>query len=255
MKKKRRKIPPENKELAQRMEALIERVGLTHQQIIAASGNKLTTGYVTDIISGSTGNPGIEKVVLLARGMGLPLAVLLHELGYDVGIDLEREPAQFVVVSPSREARKRLANETERYTAIPVLEESVAAGAPRSVYAEHETRNYALIYSDWVKEPNRYVCVEITGDSMEPILPSGSVVCIDTKEADAEHLVGHSQKRIVAVRHEGGVTVKWLEGIDPESGLLLRPENPEYRCFCIRPEEDENPVIGVVAWSWSKWEG
>lgn len=45
--------------------------GLTQRDVEARSGDKITDGYVADILRGASKNPSVEKLVALAHGIGV----------------------------------------------------------------------------------------------------------------------------------------------------------------------------------------
>lgn len=92
-------------------------------------------------------------------------------------------------------------------------------------------------------EPAAAVCVKVSGNSMEPVLPNGSTVGIDT--ANKTIVDG----KMYAINHDGMLRVKLLYTL-PGNGLRLRSYNQdEY------PDESYNgdqaqviTVIGKVFW-------
>ena len=140
-------------------------------------------------------------------------------------------------------------NELERWEAfVPValVAGHAVAEDPRSI-SDHDIEGYCLIYKSWCKRPGDYVCLRLSGDSMEPALPEGSIVAVHLRSRSLRAL----NKKLVAARHEGGVAVKELQ----RSGdnWFLISYNKEYPPLLIRPEE-ENTIIGKVAWWWARQE-
>lgn len=93
--------------------------------------------------------------------------------------------------------------------------------------------------------PGAAVCCKVTGDSMEPILPDGATVGIDT----------HSTKiidgKMYAFEHGGLLRVKFLQRL-PGGGVLLRSANPAYEDDRVSPEDDFR-ILGRVFWSSAIW--
>ncbi|MDA2916992.1 LexA family transcriptional regulator [Nitrospinae bacterium AH_259_B05_G02_I21] len=154
-------------------------------------------------------------------------------------------PVELKVVS-----RRELEN-LERwdvFAAIPLVRDEAAAGTPRAV-SDEDIEGFCLVNQGWAKRPEDYICVRVKGDSMEPVLPGGSIVAVHLKSRDPARLIG----KIVAARHGGGVTVKELRRSDDRQSWFLLPYNKEYAPLVVSPEE-ESPIIGKVAWWWARQE-
>lgn len=85
-------------------------------------------------------------------------------------------------------------------------------------------------------------CCKVNGDSMEPFLPDGSVVAINTGITDIK------DGKMYAINHGGLLRVKYLYRL-PFGGVRIRSANPDY------PDEElsgesakEIRVIGKVFW-------
>lgn len=78
--------------------------------------------------------------------------------------------------------------------------------------------------------------LHVEGDSMEPLIPHGSIVIVDPD-------IRETNRSIVIVRqdHDSEATCKRL--IIDGSERYLKPENPQYRAMDLR---DDAVVVGVV---------
>lgn len=92
-------------------------------------------------------------------------------------------------------------------------------------------------------EPSHAACCFVTGDSMEPILPDGSTVGVDTANKTI------TDGKMYAIDHGGLLRVKYLYRI-PGGGVRIRSANRDHY-----PDEDLTPdqlehfrVIGRVFW-------
>jgi SOS-response transcriptional repressor LexA/DNA-binding XRE family transcriptional regulator len=133
------------------------------------------------------------------------------------------------------------------YVAVPLLAEEVAAGMPR-VIEEETIEDFCLVYESWAKRPQDYICVRVKGDSMEPVLPDGSIVAVHLKSLSPKRLMG----KLVVARHEGGVVVKELAQAGDHWVLLSY--NKEHGPIVLDPLGEESPIIGKVAWWWARQE-
>jgi phage repressor protein C with HTH and peptisase S24 domain len=92
------------------------------------------------------------------------------------------------------------------FYALPLLSDPVAAGAPVEVQ-ERQTEGFCIVHRNWCPHLTDSVFIRVRGDSMEPTIPDGSFVCIDTAERDPECLVG---RVILLVTKDGEATIKRL---------------------------------------------
>lgn len=88
-------------------------------------------------------------------------------------------------------------------------------------------------------EPSNAVCVTATGDSMEPVIPSGCTVAVDTGNKEIR------DGQIYAINNDGLLQIKILKWI---SGSIVSIEsyNKSYEPF--RKNLNEFSVIGRVFW-------
>jgi SOS-response transcriptional repressor LexA len=109
---------------------------------------------------------------------------------------------------------------------------------------------YIMAYRHWLPNPAETIGARLVDDSMNPILPAGSIVAIDRSMTDPQSLHG----RIVAARPESEPVIRWLE----ISGrhMILRP-NQQSREFPLIPVDLEDMgssiIIGQGVWSWSRF--
>lgn len=109
---------------------------------------------------------------------------------------------------------------------------------------------HILAYRQWLPNPEATVGVRLEDDSMEPILPKGSIVAIDRSTRDPQKLQG----RMVAALQDGQVQIRWLDVSDRH--LLLRANRPGGKPAVLPlpyEEGSESPILGHVVWSWSRF--
>ncbi|MCU8034397.1 MULTISPECIES: helix-turn-helix transcriptional regulator [unclassified Shewanella] len=87
------------------------------------------------------------------------------------------------------------------------------------------------------------VCVKVAGNSMEPVLPHGSTVGVDTSKVDI------IDGKMYAINHDGMLRVKMLYKL-PGGGIRLRSYNTEeWKDENISFEQLKNiKIIGKVFW-------
>lgn len=137
---------------------------------------------------------------------------------------------------------------------VPFLKEvELSAGAGRTVVEPSHKQKIRFGKATLRRQnvqPDEAVCVTISGDSMEPVLPHGSTVGVNT---GATSVV---DGKMYAIDHAGQLRVKTLYRI-PGGGLRLRSFNREDHPDEEYSAEDlagaEIRVIGKVFWSSALW--
>jgi len=134
------------------------------------------------------------------------------------------------------------------YVGVPLLSDAAAAGSPRVMEDQvDESDPYCVIHRRIAPRPADYRACWIEGDSMDPPLPSGSIVVVHLTERDPARLHG----QMVAARIEGGVTVKHAYFNGPV--LSLVPGNPDraaHPIYTINMIEEPDAIIGRVVYAW-----
>jgi phage repressor protein C with HTH and peptisase S24 domain len=144
-----------------------------------------------------------------------------------------------------RGARERI----DAYYPVPLVAGGIAAGSPREI-SEYDVEDWipTIFHRDWCPHPEQTVCVRVAGDSMIPTIPDGGLVAIDLAQKDPARLVG----RIVALRREGGVTVKRLFRTD-EGVFVARPDNvSSNEIFVYQRERISEAILGKIVWWWGR---
>lgn len=99
-------------------------------------------------------------------------------------------------------------------------------------------------------QPSEAVCVTVTGNSMEPVLPDGSTVGVDRGNTSI------TDGKMYALDHGGQLRVKTLYRV-PGGGIRMRSYNrDEHPDEVYTPQEmlqKEIAVLGRVFWSSALW--
>ena len=156
---------------------------------------------------------------------------------------LEQETNEVVIVAPENLPSEAMSD----YVAVGLvpMRELIAKTIPPS-----HVEGYIMAFRQWLPNPNETIGVRLEDDSMNPILPSGSIVAIDRSQTDPNLLQG----RLVAACPDRDPVIRWLD----ISGrhLILRPGHPS-REFPLVPVElgelSDGLIIGQVVWSWSRF--
>ena len=141
--------------------------------------------------------------------------------------------------------KRRYSYPYEDMLIVPILTSVVAAGPPAVVETlEDEYEGSVAIPLPAGGDTGAMVAARTRGSSMEPLIPDGSLVIIDTRRNKPEENVGY----VVAARSNDGITIKILRY---ESGMyFLVAGNPDFQPQ-LQPVNTETPwdIAGrVVRW-------
>lgn len=198
--------------------------------------------------------PNAEKMESLARLLGVEIGWLAWGTGSMVRIaphnqqaPLTPEPeGEIVPFSVWDDSTPVDDDEVE----VPFLKEvELSAGSGRLAlevstkaklrFGKHTLRRYGVQF-------DKAVCVSVSGNSMEPLLPDGSTVAINT--SDQQVVDG----KIYALSHYGQLRVKQLYRL-PGGGIRLRSfnrdEHPDEEYTLEQMVQAELSILGRVFWS------
>lgn len=233
-----------------RLSALLERRGA---KLRLAKETGISSASITRYTSGRV--PQADELLRIAKALNVTMEWLLEGRDPPCKLDPSELPQPRVIFSGSLDAQHGAGAAAERpaaygvrtedFRAVPLVEDAVAAGAARVV--SDQIAGWAWVYAPLLGRRRNLVAVRVKGNSMDPVLPDGSVAVVDR---DDRRVV---PRGLYVVRLDGGCTVKYVarEG----TGLVLIPENhAEYRETRIPAREGEaDPIVGRVCWSWRVW--
>ncbi len=156
---------------------------------------------------------------------------------------LERASNEAIVVAPENLTTAQ----ASEFVAIGIYPISMIA---HPVLDQARMEGHVMAYRHWLPNPAQTIGTRLVNDSMNPILPAGSIVAVDRSVTDPVKLHG----RIVAACPDGVPMIRWLD----LSGrhVILRP-NSSGREFSLIPVELGEPgsqiITGQVVWSWSRF--
>lgn len=137
---------------------------------------------------------------------------------------------------------------------VPFLKEvELAAGSGRTAVQQSSDRRLRfgkITLRNQGVTPSDAVCVTVSGNSMEPVLPNGSTVGVNrgcTKVIDG---------KMYALDHNGELRVKTLHRL-PGGGIRLRSFNQtdyEDESYTLEQMTEQNlQILGRVFWSSALW--
>ncbi|AGA29441.1 hypothetical protein Sinac_5291 [Singulisphaera acidiphila DSM 18658] len=198
----------------------IEQTGTNPTWLLAGEGSKYQRGF------SSLDLADLAPVELIRRGLER----------------LEQEPNDVRVVAPENIPGEMISD----YTAVNLV--PLTDLAKKGVDSTRVDK-YIMAFRQWVPNPVETVGVQISDDSMDPVLPIGSLAAIDRSVTDPQLLHG----KIVAACPEGVPMIRWLD----LSGrhLIFRPNQPSREHPLIPIETTglaSGIILGQVVWSWSR---
>lgn len=131
--------------------------------------------------------------------------------------------------------------------AIPVVEKpALPAGAePQDSIPALDTDRIADIFTfpaKWCENPGSMIGIAHSGDSMNPLIPDGSLLFIDTSRTRREQL---NRRIVLATHRDQGFKVAWLQRIG--STDFLFSENTLYTPAELTGKSHWN-ILGEVLW-------
>lgn len=132
---------------------------------------------------------------------------------------------------------------------VPFLKEvELSAGSGRTVVEQSSNRKLRfgkLTLRRQGVQPSEAVCVTVCGDSMEPVLPNGSVVGVD------QGCITITDGKMYALNHGGQLRVKILQRL-PGGGIRMKSYNrddyPDEEYTSEQMVEKQILIIGKVFW-------
>lgn len=133
----------------------------------------------------------------------------------------------------------------DSFMIIPHVDVKFSAGNGRLVEFEPTTRMTGCAQRmEWFHKkkvsPKNLVEVDVDGDSMEPRIPSGSVVIIDKSVNRLEQV---QNRKVYAIRYGDELKIKRLSR-RYDGALIIDSDNPSYEREIVEPQDLEH--IGII---------
>jgi SOS-response transcriptional repressor LexA len=123
---------------------------------------------------------------------------------------------------------------------IPLLRISVGGATATTAHLNGEIETVLAAPRSWCPNPAKTICLHVQGDTMAPLIQSGSVAAVDTTFTNVADLYD----KLVIAQHPGsGLLIARLRRQDPEN--VLTPENPRYGWI---PFSSSWTISGKVLW-------
>lgn len=209
---------------AKKLRELLEENGWTQEYLAEKIG--FTQQAVGNYLAGSR-FPRKDKLELLAAAFGKSAAYFYDDVN-------EKEPS-----SPTP---------PPSMVKVPIVSGKIAGGSGQVANDLVEDWAWIPVSQLHGKSSKHLACVKVTGDSMEPMIKEGAMVCIDRSD------IPHSKRKvqadaIYAVRKDGDlISVKHIDFTDHI--MVLMSENRLHHPTIVDLRDNPSPVIGRVVWVW-----
>ncbi|MDP2505408.1 helix-turn-helix transcriptional regulator [Oceanobacter sp. 3_MG-2023] len=227
-------------DVSTRIQERMQATGLKAVQIVKLTG--ATKGSVSQWVNGLS-KPSGEKLLALAKALRCDPEWLLTGKN-DQNIDIQEEPAQWIGGIETWDSRTEL---REDEVELPFFTDvQLAAGYGAAQVLENHGPKLRFAKSTLKRkgvDPAHAACVKVTGSSMEPVLPDGSTVGIDTAQKTV------IDGKMYAIDHDGMLRIKSLYNV-PGGGIRLKSYNSvEYPDETYQAADAKNiRIIGRVFW-------
>lgn len=195
-----------------------------------------------------------QMAIKLHQVLGIPIDVLTGKIsvatwsqGCIHTAPVSHLPVSVVIRASSLKTLIDLPERRTELVEVPIVNGSIAAGTGRILDDVVEDWAWLPISQLHGHSRENLVCVKITGESMEPVIHTGAIVCVDR----ADRPVGKKlhDRSIYAVRTgQETVSVKYIRVTDHIMALLSA--NLDQPPIMLDLRSQASPVIGRVVWMW-----
>lgn len=132
------------------------------------------------------------------------------------------------------------------YVIIPHVDIKFSAGDGRIAEFEHVPQKFFIARTwEWIQEkhisPKNLITIEVEGDSMEPKLPSGSIVILDKSINTIDQI---QSDKVYAIRYGDELKIKRLSR-RYDGALIIDSDNNSYGREIVEPDQLEHiSIIG-----------
>jgi len=127
---------------------------------------------------------------------------------------------------------------------VRLLHDAAAAGTPRMINEHEIERTMVLPKFMFPDGFGEIIGIRVKGNSMEPMLLTGSIVFIDLSQRDPKRLVN----AMVAARVDGGITIKFLRKMGKQYILIPFHVSPRYEVMPLSGVDGDAIVGRVLGW-------
>lgn len=226
-------------EISERIKQRMKALGLKAVNISTATG--ASKGSVSQWINGVS-KPSGDYLVKLSAFLKCSTEWLLFGKEYEDNSD--KDAAVIGFLSPWDESTNIDSDEVELPFYAHVLASAGNGSCDFNEHAVHKLRFSKITLKNCGVDANYAICMKVTGNSMEPVLPKGSTIGIDRLKTNIE------DGKMFAIDQEGMLRIKILYRM-PGGAIRVRSFNTdEYPDELYNSEQAQNiKIIGKIFWS------
>ena len=231
------------------LDYLLNRLGYGAETTVALESG-VSQSQINKIRKGvQGGRPETLEAIAKAFKTDYPEMLILGRRLLD-GAHPEAHPEPVLKIIVSNQLDKQILDDTAQdYRGIPLYESGkLAAGINGLYFNDNEIpESEVIVYRPELKHRDRHnLCaVRVGGDSMEPMIPEGSIVVIDLDDKEF-----FDRKVFCVKKPDDG---EWMAAVKRvrkwERGFVLVSENPEYSPEPVEVEW-RDLCVGRVIWMW-----
>lgn len=232
--------------ITERIKQVVEESGLSKTEIARRCG--VSRASVSQWVNGDTKSPTAEKIFLLAKATGVSAKWLTTGKGSKEPSPEEQsieDQSEFLGYISPWDSNTPLDRDEVELPFFQEVELSAGHGSTQVIESDGPKLRFAKSTLRRVGvQPDKAACVVVNGTSMEPMLPSGTVVGVNLDEQKIK------DGAIYAIDHKGMLQIKMLYRL-AGGGIRIRSMNrDEY------PDEDwpgdysqqHIRVLGKIFW-------
>ena len=219
-----------------------KRLGLSQTQLAKMTGTSCS--QISGVEHDQAGT-SLRTTIVIAEALGTSLDYLVGRVddprpAHEITVELKTKIARIQDLEEGH--AESLDPNWQEHVGIDQLDTTV--GADGTVRDETVTRRLKFPYP-WLRRhglrPHTCRIVRMTGEAMEPTIPDGSAILVDTATTDPR------DGSIVVVRIGNQQVVRRLTH-DPEAGWLLSNDNPDKVAWPTEPWPENATIVGEVKW-------
>ncbi len=231
--------------IAGRIEGFLRERSLSQKDFADALG--FTPGYINDILRGRT-TPSIRVVERMTQVFNISADWLMSGKGRKYGERRGRDWDEKVEVVTPEELSKgggKFGRRRNDFIALPVLDDTNVSQLHKKAtdITAFPAEHYHVVPFNRVRRPRTTFCHRVGNRDMEPTMPAGSIVAVDSSVRTPTRLQG----RLCTIKGRSAPVIRRLRVT--KSHLVFEADAPTRHARPIHVKNcNINPIIGRVEW-------
>jgi len=215
-----------------------------------------TRGHITQQLNKKSGMAAnFDTQLKIAKACGYDYFEFL-KLGKFILDPTPSQDQSIIVKAQTPKVQEFLEENTTNYRSVPLYESGrLAAWSNGAAFDQYEeATSQVIVYLPELAHPanHKLIAAKVGGDSMEPLIPEGSIVIIDRDDREFA-----DDKIFALALDEGGVTtiaVKTVRKFEKVKRFALWSENRAYPPKLVVESDWLRLCVGRVIWMWRSFE-